>query len=125
MKEIIKTSLAPQAIGPYSQAIMIDNILYTSGQIALDPETGKMVDGGIEEQTVRVMENLKAILEAAGMGFDNVIKTTVFITNMDDFQKVNEIYGKYFGENPPARSCVEVSRLPRNALVEIELIARR
>lgn len=125
MKEIIKTSLAPQAIGPYSQAIMIDNILYTSGQIALDPATGKMVDGGIEEQTVRVMENLKAILEAAGMGFDNVIKTTVFITNMDDFQKVNEIYGKYFGENPPARSCVEVSRLPRNALVEIELIARR
>lgn len=125
MKEIIKTSLAPQAIGPYSQAIMIDNILYTSGQIALDPATGKMVDDGIEEQTVRVMENLKAILEAAGMGFDNVIKTTVFITNMDDFQKVNEIYGKYFGENPPARSCVEVSRLPRNALVEIELIARR
>lgn len=125
MKEIIKTSLAPQAIGPYSQAIMIDNILYTSGQIALDPATGKMVDGGIEEQTVRVMENLKAILEAAGMGFDNVIKTTVFITNMDNFQKVNEIYGKYFGENPPARSCIEVSRLPRNALVEIELIARR
>lgn len=125
MKEIIKTDLAPQAIGPYSQAIMLEGFLYTSGQIALDPITGKMVDGDIEEQTVRVMENLKAILEAAGMGFNNVVKTTVFITDMDDFDKVNRIYGKYFGENPPARSCVEVSRLPKNALIEIELIAHK
>lgn len=125
MKEIIKTDLVPQAIGPYSQAIMMEGFLYTSGQIALDPITGKMIDGGIEEQTVRVIENLKAILEAAGMGFNNVVKTTVFITNMDDFDKVNRVYGRYFGENPPARSCVEVSRLPKNALIEIELIAHK
>lgn len=125
MKNIVKTDKAPAAIGPYSQAVMVGDFLYTSGQIGLDPVTGQLVEGGIEAQAERVMENLKAILEAAGMSFENVIKTQVFITNMGDFGKVNEVYGKYFKGNPPARSCVEVSALPRGALIEIELIAHK
>ncbi|MDI6601875.1 MAG: RidA family protein [Thermoanaerobacteraceae bacterium] len=125
MKNIVKTDKAPAAIGPYSQAVMVGDFLYTSGQIGLDPASGQIVEGGIEAQAERVMENLKAILEASGMGFENVVKTLVFITNMDDFGKVNEIYGRYFKENPPARSCVEVSALPKGALIEIELVAHK
>ncbi|KXG75193.1 2-iminobutanoate/2-iminopropanoate deaminase [Fervidicola ferrireducens] len=125
MKKVIKTDMAPKAIGPYSQAVMVGDFLFASGQIAINPATGEIVEGGIEAQTRQVMENVKNILQAAGMDFSNVVKTTVFITNMDDFGKVNEIYATYFGENPPARSCVEVSRLPKGALIEVEVIAHR
>ncbi|MBE3592794.1 MAG: RidA family protein [Thermoanaerobacter sp.] len=125
MKTIINTDAAPKAIGPYSQAVMIDGFLYTSGQIAIDPATGEFVEEGIEAQTERVLENIKAILEAAGMDLNNVIKTTVFVTNMGDFAKINEIYGKYFKDNPPARSLVEVKSLPKGALIEIEVVARK
>ncbi|EGD52475.1 endoribonuclease L-PSP [Thermoanaerobacter ethanolicus JW 200] len=125
MKTIINTDAAPKAIGPYSQAIMIDGFLYTSGQIAIDPATGELVEGGIEAQTERVLENIKAILKAAGMDLNNVIKTTVFVTNMGDFAKINEIYGRYFKDNPPARSLVEVKSLPKGALIEIEVVAHK
>lgn len=125
MKNIISTDLAPKAIGPYSQAVMIDGFLYISGQIGLDPETGNFVEGGIEAQTERVLENLKAILKAAGMDFNNVVKTTVFVTNIGDFGKINEIYGRYFRDNPPARSLVEAKSLPKGALIEIEAIAHK
>ncbi|TYP51575.1 RidA family protein [Thermosediminibacter litoriperuensis] len=125
MKKVIKTDMAPKAIGPYSQAIMVGDFLFASGQVAINPATGEVVEGGIEAQTRQVMENVKNILQAAGMDFSNVVKTTVFITNMDDFAKVNEIYAGYFGENPPARSCVEVSRLPKGVLIEVEVIAHR
>ncbi|MFO7152838.1 MAG: RidA family protein [Bacillota bacterium] len=125
MKQVIKTEKAPKAIGPYSQAIMIGDFLFASGQIAINPATGEIVEGGIEAQTKQVMENVKNILQAAGMDFSNVVKTTVFITNMNDFAKVNEIYATYFTENPPARSCVEVSKLPKGALIEVEVIAHR
>ena len=121
-KEIVKTAKAPQAIGPYSQAIVINNIVYTSGQIAIQPETGVIVSNDIEAQTKQVCENISEILKAAGSHLDNVIKTTVFIKNMNDFAKVNEIYAKYFKTNP-ARSCVEVSKLPKDCLIEIEAIA--
>lgn len=125
MKTIINTDTAPRAIGPYSQAVMIDGFLYTSGQIAIDPATGELVEGGIEAQTERVLENIKAILKAAGMDLNNVIKTTVFVTNMGDFAKINEIYGRYFKDNPPARSLVEVKSLPKGALIEIEVVAHK
>ncbi|GAB6117971.1 RidA family protein [Thermoanaerobacter brockii subsp. lactiethylicus] len=125
MKIIINTDAAPKAIGPYSQAVMIDGFLYTSGQIAIDPATGELVEGGIEAQTERVLENIKAILKAAGMDLNNVIKTTVFVTNMGDFAKINEIYGRYFKDNPPARSLVEVKSLPKGALIEIEVVAHK
>ncbi len=122
MKRIITSNKAPKAIGPYSQAVILNNVLYTSGQIGLDPQTGDLKDG-IEEQVKQVMENLKALLKEADMDFSNVIKTTIFLKSMDDFTTVNQIYASYFNENPPARSCVEVSALPKGALVEIELIA--
>lgn len=122
-KILISTEKAPGAIGPYSQAVRIGNLLYTSGQIPLDPATGNLVEGGVEIQTKRVLENLKAVLEAANTSFDQVIKTTVFIKNMDNFALVNQIYGEYFTSNYPARSCVEVARLPKDVEVEIELIA--
>ncbi|WP_028992304.1 RidA family protein [Thermoanaerobacter thermocopriae] len=125
MKTIINTETAPKAIGPYSQAIMINGFLYTSGQIAIDPATGELVEGGIEAQTERVLENIKAILKAAGMDFNNVIKTTVFVTNIRDFAKINEIYGRYFKDKPPARSLVEVKNLPKGALIEIEVVAHK
>lgn len=125
MKTIINTDAAPKAIGPYSQAIMVDGFLYTSGQIAIDPATGELVEGGIEAQTERVLENIKAILKAAGMDLNNVIKTTVFVTNMGDFAKINKIYGRYFKDNPPARSLVEVKSLPKGALIEIEVVAHK
>ena len=125
MKKVISTANAPQAIGPYSQAIEAGGFVFVSGQIPLIPATGELVEGSVEVQTARVLENLKAILEAAGASLEDVVKTTVYITNMDDFAKVNGIYGQYFQENPPARVCVEVSKLPKGALVEIDVIAAR
>ncbi len=125
MKKVISTANAPQAIGPYSQAIEAGGFVFVSGQIPLIPSTGELVEGSVEVQTARVLENLKAILEAADSSLESVVKTTVYITNMDDFAKVNGIYGQYFQEDPPARVCVEVSKLPKGALVEIDVIAAR
>ena len=125
-KAAISTQDAPAAIGPYSQAVRIGNFLYTSGQVALDPASGAVVAGGIAEQTTRVVENLKAVLAAAGTSLAQVVKTTVFLKNMGDFAAMNEVYGRYFagqGVVAPARSTVEVARLPKDALVEIEVIA--
>jgi 2-iminobutanoate/2-iminopropanoate deaminase len=125
-KTAISTSNAPAAIGPYSQAVRIADFLYTSGQVALDPATGQIVAGGIEAQTTRVLENLKAVLEAGGASLGQVFKTTVFLKDMNDFAAMNAVYGKYFapeGTVAPARSTVEVARLPKDALVEIEVIA--
>ena len=124
--EAISTKSAPAAIGPYSQAVRIGNFVYTSGQVALDPASGALVTGGIAEQTARVIENLKAVLAAAGASLGQVVKTTVFLKNMGDFAAMNEVYGRYFagdGVTAPARSTVEVARLPKDALVEIEVIA--
>ena len=121
-KVVVKTEKAPQAIGPYSQAITFGNLVFTSGQIAIQPETGVVVSNSIEEQTKQVCINISEILKASGSHIDNVIKTTVFIKNMADFSKVNEIYANYFKTNP-ARSCVEVSKLPKDVLIEIEAIA--
>ncbi len=123
MRQVVSTAAAPQAIGPYSQAIVHNGIAYVSGQIPLDPATGQMVEGGIEEQTVRVLENLGAVLAACGSGYGKVLKTTIFVADMNDFAKVNEIYARYFGEAPPARATVQAARLPRDARVEIEAIA--
>ena len=119
MKEIISTDKAPAAIGPYSQAVKVGNLLFTSGMIPIDPATNTLVEGGIEIQAERALENVKALLEASGTSLGNVVKTVVFIKNMDDFAKVNEIYAKYFTENFPARSCVEVARLPKDVLIEM------
>ncbi len=121
--EAITTNRAPAAIGPYSQAIKCNGLLFTSGQIPLNAE-GKLVEGGIEEQTHQVFRNLQAVLEAGGASFKDVIKATVFLKNMDDFAVVNEIYASYFGDHRPARSAVEVSRLPKDVLIEIEMIAK-
>jgi 2-iminobutanoate/2-iminopropanoate deaminase len=126
-KKAVSTKSAPAAIGPYSQAVRVGDFLYTSGQVGLDPATGTLVAGGIDAQTTRVLENLKAVLEAAGIDFVHVIKTTVFLKDMGDFAAMNAIYGKYFapdGVVAPARSTVEVARLPKDALVEIEVIAK-
>ena len=125
MKKKISTPKAPQAVGPYSQAIMVNNTLYTSGQIAIDPATGQMVENSIELQTRQVMINLQNLLSESGFSFDDVVKTTVFLKNMDDFATVNAIYAEYFKENAPARSCVAVCSLPKNALIEVELIASK
>ncbi|MBH25674.1 MAG: hypothetical protein CMH57_14725 [Myxococcales bacterium] len=122
-KYIISTERAPQAIGPYSQAVGFGNLLFLSGQIAIDPETNVLLQGAVEEQTKQVMENIHAVLEAANLSFDNVVKITIYLANMNDFSLVNDIYAEYFPENPPARSTVEVSRLPRNVLIEIDAIA--
>lgn len=121
--KMISTSKAPAAIGPYSQAIVIDSMLYTSGQIPLTPE-GTLAEGGIEEQTHQVFRNLQAVLAEAGCTLNDVVKTTVFLKDMNDFAKVNEIYASYFGDHKPARSCVEVARLPKDVRIEIELVAR-
>ena len=123
MTKIISTDKAPAAIGPYSQAVAVGNMVYTSGQIAIVPETGNIVEGGVEEQTKQALENLKVVVEEAGSSLDKVVKTTVFIKNMGDFAKINEVYSKYFTSNFPARSCVEVARLPKDLLVEIEAVA--
>jgi 2-iminobutanoate/2-iminopropanoate deaminase len=125
-KSAIATTNAPAAIGPYSQAIRIGNTVYTSGQVALDPATGELVAGGIEAQTTRVLENLKAVLGAAGLDFAHVVKTTVFLKDMADFAAMNSLYARYFAPDgivAPARSTVQVAALPKNALVEIECIA--
>ena len=123
MKKIVSTSDAPAAIGPYSQAIRSGPLLFCAGQIPLDPRSGQMASDDISEQAKRVLENISAILRAANLNFGHVVKTTIFLTSMDDFQTVNEIYGSYFRENPPARSTVAVSALPKGAKVEIEVIA--
>ena len=125
-KTMISTTQAPAAIGPYSQAVRVGDMLFTSGQVALDPATGALVAGGIREQTKRVLDNLAAVLDEAGLDMANVVKTTVFLKNMSDFAAMNEIYAQYFapeGVVPPARSTVEVARLPKDSLVEIEVIA--
>ncbi|MFD2603610.1 RidA family protein [Flavobacterium suzhouense] len=123
MKKIIFTDKAPAPIGPYSQAVVAGNMLYTSGQIALHPETGELVTGDIETETKQVMENMKAVLDAAGTTFENVIKSTIFISNMDDFAKINGVYGAYFNEKTaPARETVQVAKLPKNVNVEISMI---
>lgn len=122
-KEIISTSNAPKAIGPYSQAVRVGRFVYTAGQIAIDPETSQFVEGGVAAQAEQVMQNLQAVLEAAGTSLDNVVKTTIFLRYMKDFSAVNEVYGKFFGAGKPARSTVAVSALPLKALVEIEAVA--
>lgn len=119
----IQTDRAPNAIGPYSQAIRANGFVYASGQIPLDPATMQLVEGGIREQTERVMNNLSAVLEAAGSSLDRVVKTTVFLSDLGDFAEMNETYGRFFGEVPPARSTVQVSRLPRDVRIEIDVIA--
>ena len=123
MRKTVATDNAPKAIGPYSQAIVHNGLAYLSGQTPLDPATGQLVEGDIAAQTTRVIENLKAVLEACGSGLASVVKTTVYLKDMGDFAKMNEVYAKYFSENPPARSTVEAARLPRDARVEIDAIA--
>ncbi len=125
MKKIISTTEAPAAIGPYSQAIEINNMIFTSGVIPIVPATGELVTGGIEAQAEQAIANLAALIKASGADIENTIKTTVFIKNMDDFAKVNDIYAKYFTSNFPARSCVEVARLPKDVLIEIEAIVAK
>ena len=123
IKKIVATAHAPQAIGPYSQAVEANGFVFVSGQIPLDPKTGYLVPGGIREQVKQVMENGKAILTAAGCGMDRVVKTTIYLRNIGDFAAANEIYGSYFPAEPPARATVEVSRLPKEAEVEIDFVA--
>lgn len=124
-KKIIYTQSAPDPIGPYSQAVFVNGMLFVSGQIALDPFSGTLVIDNIEKETKQVMENIQAILDAAEMDFSNVVKSSIFLSDMGNFPRVNEVYGKYFGENPPARETVEVAKLPRNVNVEISVIAVR
>jgi 2-iminobutanoate/2-iminopropanoate deaminase len=123
MKKIVATRDAPSAIGPYSQAVRCGSMLFCAGQIPLDPNTGQLVRGDVSVQAKRVLENIAAILKAEGLSFDHIVKTTVFLTDMNDFQTVNEIYATYFGENPPARSTVAVAGLPKGAKLEIEVVA--
>jgi 2-iminobutanoate/2-iminopropanoate deaminase len=122
-KEIVATSNAPQAIGPYSQAVRVGSFVYTAGQIAINPETSQFVPGGVAAQAEQVMKNLQAVLQAAGTGLENVVKTTIFLRYMKDFSAVNEVYGRYFVAGKPARSTVAVSALPLKALLEIEVVA--
>ncbi len=124
MKQIVKTGLAPQAIGPYSQAVKAGGFVFASGQIPIDPKTGEFVSGGITEQTRQVMKNLSAVLEAAGSDLQLVVKTTVFLADMTEFTAMNEVYGTFFSDEPPARATVQAARLPRDARVEIEAVAQ-
>lgn len=124
-KKIFETKKAPAPIGPYSQAVEAGGFLFCSGQIALDPATGQIAPGGVPEQTELVMKNIAGVLEVAGLGFENIVKTTIFLTDMADFPAVNEIYGRYFKSEPPARSTVAVQGLPRGVKVEVEVTARR
>jgi len=121
--ERIHTGRAPEAIGPYSQGMRLGTLLFTAGQIALDPDSMTVIEGDVAAQTERVMRNLQAILEAAGLGLERVLKTTVYLADMNDFAAMNEVYGRYFGDHRPARSTVEVSRLPKDVLVEIDAVA--
>jgi len=123
MKDQVRTQAAPDPVGPYSQAIKANGFVFASGQIAIDPATNRIVEGGIESQTERVLQNVKAVLAAAGSDLNLVVKTTVFLADMNEFGAMNEIYGKFFGAAPPARSTVEVSRLPKDVRVEIDVIA--
>ena len=123
MKEIVQTADAPHAIGPYSQAIKTNGLVFASGQIPTDPATGQFVSGGIAEQTEQVLKNLQAVLRAAGSDLNRIVKTTVFLKDMNEFAAMNEVYGRFFSEQPPARATVEAARLPRDARVEIEAIA--
>jgi 2-iminobutanoate/2-iminopropanoate deaminase len=123
MREVIATKDAPQAIGPYSQAIRANGFVLVSGQVAIDPATQQVIDGDVAVQTDRVLKNLSAILQAAGSGLEKVVRSTVFLKNMADFTTMNEVYGRYFSASPPARSTVEVARLPKDVLVEIDVIA--
>ena len=126
MKKIIETPNAPAPIGPYSQAVLFDNTLYSSGQIAINPATGELVSEDISKETMQVMKNIGAVLEEAGMTYEHVLKTTIFIKNMDDFQKINAVYGSFFNEaSAPARETVEVARLPKDDNVEISVLARK
>lgn len=122
MKDVIATEKGPKAIGPYSQAIRANGFIFISGQVAFDPATGHLVEGDVAKQTGRVLENLKAIADAAGSSLDNAVKATVFLKDMNDFAAMNEVYARYFANHPPARSTVEVARLPRDVRVEIDLI---
>lgn len=122
-KEIILSKKAPAAIGPYSPALKVGNLIFASGQVPVDPKTGKMIEGDIEAQTRRALENLKAVLKPYSIGLENVVKATIFLKDMNNFSRVNKVYGEYFKEKFPARSCVEVSRLPKDAEIEIEAIA--
>ena len=123
MRDVVLTDRGPKPIGPYSQAVRVNGFLFVSGQVALDPKTGEMSPGDVREQTERALENVKGIVEAAGSKMPHVIKTTVFLKNMSDFAAMNEVYARYFTMAPPARSTVEVARLPKDALVEIEVVA--
>ena len=123
MREVIATEQAPQAIGPYSQAIRAQGLIFTSGQIAIDPATAQIVAGDVSAQTDRVLKNLAAILQASGSSLEKVLRCTVFLKNMGDFAAMNEVYGRYFKQGPPARSTVEVARLPKDVLIEIDVIA--
>lgn len=123
MREIVATEAAPQAIGPYSQAVSLGDFVFTSGQIPIDPKTGVFVEGGIAEQTEQVLRNLSEVLRAAGTSLEAVVKTTVYLADMNDFAAMNEVYGRYFSNEPPARSTVQAARLPRDARVEIDAIA--
>jgi 2-iminobutanoate/2-iminopropanoate deaminase len=123
VKQIIQTDRAPQAIGPYSQAVKARGFVYASGQIPIDPATGQFVAGGISEQTEQVMKKITAVLEAAGSGLNRIVKTTVFLADMEEFAAMNEVYAKFFASDPPARATVQAAGLPRNARVEIEVIA--
>jgi len=125
MKQAVNTPQAPAAIGPYSQAVQIGNLVFTSGQIPIDPATGTLVQGGIKEQTRRSLANVKAVLEAAGLSMDKVVKTTVFMADMNDFADMNSVYAEFFSEPYPARSAVAVKTLPKGALVEIEVVAAK
>lgn len=122
MKQVINTEKAPKAIGPYSQAIKAGGFIFTAGQVAFDPATNQLVEGGTAQQTARVLENLKAIVEAAGSSFDRAVKATVYLKDMNDFAAMNEVYAKYFTSDAPARSTVEAARLPRDVCVEIDLV---
>ena len=124
-RSTVTTPLAPAAIGPYSQGILIDNRLYVSGQIAIDPDTGSMIDGSIEAETERVLDNIGAVLKAASMTFENVVRCEVFLTDVNDYAQVNEVYARYFNEAKPAREAVQVAALPRGARVEISCVAVR
>src|SRR6266700_6842494 len=123
MREVISTPDAPKAIGPYSQAIKAGGFVFTAGQVALDPATGQVISGDVAAQTERAIKNLAAVLKAAGSGFEKVVRCTVFLKSMNDFAAMNEVYGRYFSAAPPARSTVEVARLPKDTLVEIDVIA--
>ena len=123
MRQIVQTKEAPGAIGPYSQAVIANGFVFTSGQIPIDPATGEFVSGGIAEQTQQVLKNLKAVLEAAGTGLQQVVKTTVYLADMQDFTAMNEVYATFFGAEPPARSTVQAARLPKDARVEIDVVA--